>query len=131
MVPINENLLKILRLIALLSGSVLSFFFAGTVIFGGAFFIEELTIDNPLQLDKDLVLEFFGLLSAILIILSVVIAWFKSKLGGLLITVSAMLHIISVSEPEILWMQISIIPVGIILLVSPSNSRSISKKEEI
>ena len=130
MLRINENMIKILKWIALISGSVLCIFFTGLVLFGGAYFIDGLTNETPLQINQELVLEFLGLLTAILIIVSVVISWFKSKLGGLLITVFVIVHIIAVNEPEILWMPISIIPVGLILLLSPSKSRLVSKDQE-
>jgi hypothetical protein len=119
--------LKIIRWIGLIAGSVISVFIAGAILFAGAYFIGGISdgIQGPII---ETVVEFLGLLSAILIIVGVVIAWFNTRLGGLLITAMAMIQIIASREPEVIWMQISMLFVGLILLYYVYYNRWLLKK---
>ena len=119
--------ITIIRWIGLIAGSILSVFIAGAILFAGAYFIEGISdgIQGPII---ETIVEFLGLLSAVLIIVAVVIAWFNSRLGGFLITILAMIQIIAFYEPEISWMQISMLLVGLILLFYVYYNRRFLKK---
>jgi hypothetical protein len=117
--------LKIIRWIGLIAGSVISVFIAGAVLFAGAYFIEG--ISDGITLER--VVEFLGLLSAVLIIVGVVIAWFNTRLGGLMITALAIIQIIAGGyEPEVSWMTFSILFIGLILLFYVYYNRWFLKK---
>jgi cell division protein FtsW (lipid II flippase) len=120
---------NIIRWIALLFGTVLVVFIAGGVIFGGAYYIEGLR--NGVESIKEPDADFYSLLISILIIISVIIAWFKKRLGAFLITVFAVASIILFYEPEVIWLQIAILPVGPILLIADFYYRRyLSKKRD-
>jgi len=115
---------KWLKWLVLVAASVLAVFFTFAVIFLGAHFIEGLTNDTKVIVNWTWILELLGLLTAAMIIIAVIISWFKLRLGALLLTIFSILHIIIAFEPEIAWMQIFILPLGPLLFL-----RSISEKK--
>ena len=121
--------LKIIRWIGLIAGSVLSIFIAGAIIFVGANFIGGISdgIQEPII---GIVVDFIDLLTAFLLIVGVVIAWFNTKVGSILITSMAMVHVIAFYETEVAWLQISILFVGLILLFYVYYNRWLLKKGE-
>ena len=64
---------------------------------------------------------------------AIIIAWFNRKRGGFLVTIFAVLLIIS-SDPtvkEMIWQPFVLLIVGLILLYEVYYNKRISKKEEI
>ena len=119
--------LKVIRWTALLVETGLSFFILSGVIFAGAYYIEGLR--NGVESVKEPDADFFSLLTAILIIVSVIIAWFKIRLGGFLLTIFSLASIIFFYETEVAWMQIAILPIGPLLLFYVYYNRWLLKKE--
>ena len=118
--------LKSIRWIALLAGSILGVIFIGLGVFAAGSFISGITGDAPgatpgiEKVDLEWIREFIWILTMFLIPLSVLLAWFRNKTGGYLITIFAVLHIVSVYEANIglyHWAQILILPVGPLLLL--------------
>ena len=128
--------LKIIRWAALLIGSGLSVPFVGMGIFAAGSFMSgivgdsALATDGPLVIDLEWIMELIGILTAFLIPMAVVLAWFRNKTGGYLITVFAILHIMVSYEPEVAWMQIAVLPVGPLLLLYVYYNNRLMKKGE-
>ena len=110
--------LKVLRWIALINGSISSVLLIPVILFTGAHFIGGIN-DGTYELTYDDVYGDLCLLSWVLYIISVVIAWFNSKIGGFFITFFALAQIIlyhEAGEPGLTFIQFSLLPAGPLLL---------------
>lgn len=112
---------RILHWFTLIAGTILSVFFTFALLFAGASFIGGLTDGSGVAIDMEWLFELLGLLTIIMIILSMILAWFKSRSGGLLLSIFAVLHILLAYNTEIAWMQISILFIGPLLIFSSSR----------
>ena len=116
---------KIIRWIALIAGTVISVFIADAILFSFGYFYEGIRngIQGPII---ETVMGFLELLIPLLMIIGVIIAWNNTKKGGLMITVFAFLDLIVFFEPEICWMQFSMLFIGIVLLFYVYKNRKLS-----
>jgi hypothetical protein len=123
--------LKILGWIALIIGTGVNIFNLFAIIFVGAHYIEELTNGDEKLIGFSLV-ENLNFLCLVFSVAAIVIAWFNRKRGGFLVTIFAVLLIIS-SDPtvkEMIWQPFVLFIVGLILLYEVYYSARLSKKEE-
>ena len=121
--------LKFIRWIGLILGSILSIIIANLAAFGGGHIIGSIRDGDGLTIDN--VGWLLYLLSAILIIVGVIIAWFNTRLGGLLITAMGMIELIAFYDSDFWWVQLSALLVGLILLFYEYYNWSLMKKGEI
>lgn len=114
--------LKLVRWIGLGIGTLSIIPAIGVVIFGGAYFLNGVSNDSGLKLEHIWDIDTISLLGLILYVVSVVIAWFKLKLGGILVTICALPQIFHIEfyrnppEPQLLIGQLSMLLVGPLLL---------------
>jgi len=112
----------IIRWIALLAGTGLSVAFVLAGLFVAGSFLGGITGDAPgatpgiEKVDSEFIRDLVCVLTMFLIPLSSVLAWFRIRTGAFLLTLFAFVHIIVCFEPEMLWMQIAILPVGPLML---------------
>jgi hypothetical protein len=104
----------------LLIGSFWCVFIGGAVYFVGAYFIQGLTNDTPTQFNNDFFTELIFLLVGLLLIISMIISWFKTKLGGYLITSLAIFGTVFYLDGFI-WIPAPMIFIGMLLLVDFYN----------
>ena len=120
---------KLFGKLILIVASVLCIFVVGVVIFTGAYFIESVSDRNLKPLSETLE-EFFVLLSLILFVFAVIFAWFKRLAGSLLLTVFAIPQIILGYEPEIAWLQITILFIGPLLYLCAISDKKLSNAKK-
>lgn len=111
-----------LRQTLLLIASFWSVFIAGAIFFVGAYFAEGLTNDTPTEVNYEFIKECIFLLTGFLLIVSTVISWFNSKLGGFLITLLAIGGAIFYL-PGFLWVHVPMIIIGLLILYSFYNEK--------
>lgn len=121
---------KNLRTIALIIASVIIIYFAGIFIIIAAHFVQELTDGDsePLFQFLDVYMSIFLFLS----IVSVIIAWFKNYVGGILVTASAIALIFSNLNDLHLgrWPQYILLFSGILLLFFVRYNKWLLKREQ-
>ena len=108
--------LKILRWIALILGSLANIWNLLVVIFIGANLINDLSGDESWS---DIGINVVIFLILILCLVSIIIAWFKSKIGGFFLTISAIIALILLLINEIdrfLWSYDVILIQGVLIL---------------
>ena len=119
---------KVFSELVLLAASILCVFIIGVILFAGGSFIEGVS-DGHIRDIKETLIEFFMLLSLLLFVLSVVVAWVKRLTGSILMTVFSIIQILLIYEPEIAWMQISILFTGpLLFLFVRLDRRSVREK---
>ena len=124
-------MLKIIRWIVLIVGTGINILNLVAIIFVGAHYIEELT-DGDGDLIGFTLIENVNFLCLVFGVAAIVIAWFNSKIGGFLITIFALLAIIS-SDPtvkEMAWQPYVLLVVGLILFYEAYYSKRLLNKEE-
>ncbi len=130
---------QILRWIALLLGSVANLWNLGILLFMGANLINDLSGSESLSEKLSgigilIIIDLFLTLSVI----SIIIAWFKSKIGGFLMIISAIITLFLIHYEEILngviWSNDAIM-IQVVLLLSGflllyySYNKGLLKKE--
>ena len=118
---------KIFSELVLIAASILRIFVIGVIVFAGGSFIEGIGKSGMRSIN---VVDFLSLLSLLLFIISVIIAWFKRFIGSLLMTFFAIAHILLDYEHEIAWLQISILFIGPLLFIFVRSNRGILNKEK-
>ena len=127
--------LKILRWIALILGSLANIWILFVVLFIGANLINDLSQDVSLSVWVNNTLVF---LSFILCLASIIIAWFRSKIGGFFLTISAIIALILILINDFgsfLWsydgflIQGVLILSGLLLLFYVYFNQRLGKKE--
>ena len=130
--------LQRLRWIALVSGSLANIWNLITVIFIGANLINDLSDGEGVYSGMGIHVLIF--LCLILSLISIILAWFKSKIGSFLITISAIIAILLLLIEQInsfLWsydviiIQVVLILSGLLLLYYTYNNKRLLIKEEI
>ena len=125
--------LKVLRWIALATGSLVNIWLAKFAFLIGAYFFGDLFDGDgqPFELNTlDIILLFSMLLS----IASIIIAWFHRKIGGLPVTLFAVILIMANAHEVILraeWPFYVLLFSGILLLFDGYANSWLSKAQEI
>ncbi len=118
---------NIFSLLILIVASILSIFVIGVILFGGGSLIGGIN-DGSLNPIDEIIKDFFPLLVLILYVVSVVIAWFKQNVGSILITIFALAQFALINEAELLWLQLSLLPVGPLLFFFGSHKKRLTNK---
>ena len=107
--------LRIIRLITLIIGSIVVIFTLEGAIFVGANYLADLGGgDYPHSF-----LETLQLLCILMPIAAIIIAWFKNRLGGILVTLSGALLFLEPgwwTAEDIFWQPYALIVVGLVLM---------------
>ena len=109
--------LKVIRWIALIVASAIGIWILFGIIFIGANLINDFANGQPFAAGIGIIFLFVGM---VLSFISIIIAWFNSKTGGILVTISSLLLILLPLE-EITgekWWQVYVLFIaGIMLLL--------------
>jgi len=122
---------KIFSQLVLIVASILCVFVIGFILFAGGSFIEGVQ-KNGLKANSDTLNSILFLLSLLLFVISVIIAWFERFrfIGSILITIFALVQLLVHYDHALTWLRFSILFVGPLLLILVYTDRWLSKEEK-